>query len=371
MVMFIDGAIERGESVQVHSTHGRLRACMCVTQYLTVKYRWTVVKSVEFVQNSQPNFEITMRDLRKLWRVESLLTNFGRGPLSFDFEANFGGKARNEEQLLTNTYLNCQLGDWAGAGEKFYTEIVGSESEMPGREEIMFEDHKIDKYVMREESQHIDDPSEHGVPGLHWEQDQIFPCEKKGFFIGITKSKQRGSRTYILDASDSDLIPIRRKPSVKPKESDFSNPLRVKTSDLYKEIPKLVPIIKPAKQSKHLEQDPEKINFEEFYNENLDIRSYNPQEDKMRQVEVLEVDISGKSKQDLSDPALDSTEVGLKKSDLPLPAKEKTKACKISSGKKRAKEGKTGRGGVEEIFPLERPKKYASFNLCMFSYFAD
>jgi hypothetical protein len=56
-----------------------------------------VVKSVEFVQNSQPDFEITMRDLRKLWRVEKLLTNFGRGPLSFDFEANFGGKARNEE----------------------------------------------------------------------------------------------------------------------------------------------------------------------------------------------------------------------------------------------------------------------------------
>jgi hypothetical protein len=267
---------------------------------------------------------------------------------------------------LTNTYLNCQLGDWAGAGEKFYTEIVRSESEIPGREEIMLEDQKIDKYIMREESQHIDDPSEHGGRGLHWEQDQIFPCEKKGFFIGITKSKKRGSRTLIPDASDSDLILTRRKPSVERKESDFPNPLRVKTSDLYKETPKLVPIIKPAKESKHLEQDPEKINSEEFYHGNLDIRSYNPQEDTVRQVEVLEVDVSGKSKQDLSDPALDSTEVGLKKSDLPLPAKGKAKACKKSSGKKRAKAGKTGRGEVEEIFPLERPKNYASFNLCMF-----
>jgi hypothetical protein len=41
--VFIEEAIEKGESVLVHSTDGVSRACFCVAIYFMLKYRWCVV----------------------------------------------------------------------------------------------------------------------------------------------------------------------------------------------------------------------------------------------------------------------------------------------------------------------------------------
>ena len=82
-------------------------------------------------------------------------------------------------------------------------------------------------------------------------------------------------------------------------------------------------------------------------------------------------DFSQSGKQDFLDPALDSTEVGIKKSDLTFVAKGQAKPYKKkSSAKKRAKGGKVarGRGGLEEIFPLERPGNLPKFDLCTFFF---
>lgn len=52
---FIDEAVEKGDSVLVHSLEGIGRCIACVTAYLMFRHRWSFEKGLDFLCNKRPD----------------------------------------------------------------------------------------------------------------------------------------------------------------------------------------------------------------------------------------------------------------------------------------------------------------------------
>lgn len=52
---FIDEAVEKGDSVLVHSLDGIGRCVACVTAYLMFRHRWSFEKALDFLCNKRPD----------------------------------------------------------------------------------------------------------------------------------------------------------------------------------------------------------------------------------------------------------------------------------------------------------------------------
>jgi protein-tyrosine phosphatase len=66
IVKFIDEALERGTSVLIHSRRGQSRASVVVLLYLMESFRWSLLKSLEFVNSRRPDLEIRANFLQQL-----------------------------------------------------------------------------------------------------------------------------------------------------------------------------------------------------------------------------------------------------------------------------------------------------------------
>jgi protein-tyrosine phosphatase len=55
---FIEAAQKRSESVLVHSVKGQSRASSVLAVYLMRKYRWSMIKTLEFLNSRRPELEI-------------------------------------------------------------------------------------------------------------------------------------------------------------------------------------------------------------------------------------------------------------------------------------------------------------------------
>lgn len=55
---FIEEAMEEGESVLVHSVHGKSRAGSVIIAYLMKKYSWTLPKTIDFITSKKDTFKI-------------------------------------------------------------------------------------------------------------------------------------------------------------------------------------------------------------------------------------------------------------------------------------------------------------------------
>ena len=81
------------------------------------KYRWSMLKTLEFLNSRRPDLEIRGTFIQQLQQFEQRLCNRGLGPLSFNFnDLSFkGGKGfqkdlQEEEMIIRNTFLNAQMG---------------------------------------------------------------------------------------------------------------------------------------------------------------------------------------------------------------------------------------------------------------------
>lgn len=114
---FIEEAHEKGESVLVHSNRGQSRASAVLVVYFIQKYKWTLFKTLEFLNSRRPDLEIRASFINQLSEFERRLCSLGRGPQSSDWNElstkinmTQDDLIENEELLLRNTFLNAQMG---------------------------------------------------------------------------------------------------------------------------------------------------------------------------------------------------------------------------------------------------------------------
>lgn len=86
------------------------------------KYRWSLIKTLEFLNSRRPDLEIKATFISQLQEYENRLTADGMGPLSTNFsEYSFrdtkgkrvtgiqvSSELESEEAILRNTFVNSQ-----------------------------------------------------------------------------------------------------------------------------------------------------------------------------------------------------------------------------------------------------------------------
>ncbi len=123
---FIEDAVGKSESVLVHSSRGQSRSACVLASYIMKKFRWSMLKTLEFLNSRRPDLEIRANFIQQLRDYEQRLTRLGFGPKSASWnEFSSGpypqvnphgvflvnGKDQDKDELLLrNTFLNAQMG---------------------------------------------------------------------------------------------------------------------------------------------------------------------------------------------------------------------------------------------------------------------
>lgn len=119
---FVELAAKKSESVLVHSVRGQSRAASALACYLMRKYRWSLIKTLEFLNSRRPDLEIKASFISQLQEYENRLNAVGLGALSTSFnEYSFkdssgkrvagitvSNELESEEAILRNTFVNSQ-----------------------------------------------------------------------------------------------------------------------------------------------------------------------------------------------------------------------------------------------------------------------
>ena len=72
--------MKRYESVLVHSVRGQSRASCVIASYLMRNYRWSLLKTLEFLNSRRPDLEIRATFIKQLSDYEIRQKNRGLGP---------------------------------------------------------------------------------------------------------------------------------------------------------------------------------------------------------------------------------------------------------------------------------------------------
>ena len=112
---FINSALDKTDSILIHSVKGQSRACTIALLWIIRKYQWTLQKSLEYLRSRKPDLEIRLSFIRQLSSYENRLKTQGIGPKTSDWEELYDktNNFENEELLLRNTYLNAKMGPFA------------------------------------------------------------------------------------------------------------------------------------------------------------------------------------------------------------------------------------------------------------------
>lgn len=109
---FVDGARVDNDCVLIHSFKGQSRACTVITFWLMKRYKWSLVKSIEYLNSRRPDLQIRPIFMRQLTDYENILIEKGLGPKTCKWNEVFEktNDFENEELVIRNTYLNSQSG---------------------------------------------------------------------------------------------------------------------------------------------------------------------------------------------------------------------------------------------------------------------
>ena len=109
---FIEEALEATESVLVHSVRGQSRATCALAAYIMRKYKWSLLKSLEFLNSRRPDLEIRATFINQLSAYEARLSNQMRLNVTskWDELSNKKPTFACDELLLRNTFINSQMG---------------------------------------------------------------------------------------------------------------------------------------------------------------------------------------------------------------------------------------------------------------------
>ena len=98
-----------------------------IASFLMRKYRWSLLKTLEFLNSRRPDLEIRATFIKQLSEYENRLKNRGLGPKSskWDEIADENKFLESEELMLRNTFLNAQNGPMTQLGK------IGSFNHLP------------------------------------------------------------------------------------------------------------------------------------------------------------------------------------------------------------------------------------------------
>ncbi|CAK62015.1 unnamed protein product (macronuclear) [Paramecium tetraurelia] len=98
---FINDTLEAGEAVLVHSISALNRSVFVIVVFLMKKFKWTLQKTLQYIQNLKHNPDIKQNVMQQLVNFEKwlLLSNLANNQ---DFNQYY------DEVLARNTYLNSQ-----------------------------------------------------------------------------------------------------------------------------------------------------------------------------------------------------------------------------------------------------------------------
>lgn len=108
---FMEEAIDNHESVLVQSVRAQNRACFVIAAFIMRRYRWSLLKTLEFLNSRRTDLEMRPSFLAQLQQYENRLYSKGIGPKTKRWnelaDANVPD-LENEELILRNTYMNSQ-----------------------------------------------------------------------------------------------------------------------------------------------------------------------------------------------------------------------------------------------------------------------
>ena len=104
IMSFIEKSLNEGEGLLVHSFKGKNRACLIPLIYLMKKYKWSLIKSMQYLKSKKSDVEIMPNFYAQLEKYQQRLIQ--RGELSRDIPWEFENLIDDEEKLMRNTYMN-------------------------------------------------------------------------------------------------------------------------------------------------------------------------------------------------------------------------------------------------------------------------
>lgn len=86
-----------------------------IATYIMRKYRWGLLKTLEFLNSRRPELEIRATFIKQLSEYESRLKDRGIGPKTSKWTeiSDENQFLESEELMLRNTFLNAQNGQMA------------------------------------------------------------------------------------------------------------------------------------------------------------------------------------------------------------------------------------------------------------------
>ena len=82
---FIENALNQFEGVLIHSVNGKNRCCIAALIVLMQRYRWGLIKTLEFLNAKKPGLEMTASILKELLAFEQRLESDNVKYLSKDW----------------------------------------------------------------------------------------------------------------------------------------------------------------------------------------------------------------------------------------------------------------------------------------------
>jgi len=105
----MEEAVEKYESVMVQSVRAQNRACFVIAVFIMRRYRWSLVKTLEFLNSRRPDLEMRPSFLQQLQQYEARLYARGIGPKTKRWNELADSDLpalENDELILRNTYMN-------------------------------------------------------------------------------------------------------------------------------------------------------------------------------------------------------------------------------------------------------------------------
>mmetsp|Transcript_46305 Transcript_46305/g.61297 ORF Transcript_46305/g.61297 Transcript_46305/m.61297 type:complete len:170 (+) Transcript_46305:240-749(+) len=110
---FMEEAVDKHESVMIQSVRAQNRACFVIATFIMRRYRWSLLKTLEFLNSRRPDLEMRPSFLAQLQQYEGRLYARGIGPKTKrwnELAESDVPELENDELILRNTYMNSQQG---------------------------------------------------------------------------------------------------------------------------------------------------------------------------------------------------------------------------------------------------------------------
>ncbi|CDW83291.1 dual specificity catalytic domain containing protein [Stylonychia lemnae] len=191
IIDFLSKAFDNYEGVLIHSLYGKNRCCVAAVIFLMSRFKWGLIKSLEYLNAKKPGLEMTTSLLKHLLDFELKLENGEEQTeqISKDWETiNYGSPLFEEERTVVNTYLNSIKTN--GEEEKFVPQKNSKRKNLPikwaNKRKIFFR-HKFDdeNEPQKDQSQTLD------------QQDYDIPSKQKMDFPFIEQNNKYETITMI------------------------------------------------------------------------------------------------------------------------------------------------------------------------------